>query len=272
MTANILLPTVCVPSRAQVAATSRARLREKFQSAVNKVIFQQKDYIDMKKEGAQGAKLSTNYFLECFTKAHYSERAGKALFSEYKSSDSALSFSLWLDSEESSLCKDKVLKKILKYEAKLFGQASTVGKTLEDFQVTYLDDQARRQYRVILSQQGTFMYPEMQPDTPYIFVLDKNDRLYAASMKVNQFHHSSFLSGRPVKAAGVFTLDPNNKLRSISNASGHYHPNDAQMVNILKYLQTRNVALESVFLELKEVEKPTRHYDSALGFLSSIRK
>ncbi len=51
-----------------------------------------------------------------------------------------------------------------------------------------------------------------------------------------KFHHSSFLSGKPVKCAGE-VLFLNGAVRYVSNESGHYQPSTQQLIDIVEVLR-----------------------------------
>ena len=54
--------------------------------------------------------------------------------------------------------------------------------------------------------------------------MDNEGNLYASTRQiVGQFHHSSFLAGQPVAAAGELQVK-NGILEYITNSSGHYWP------------------------------------------------
>ncbi len=61
-----------------------------------------------------------------------------------------------------------------------------------------------------------------------IFVVDLEGNLYAHSHTVGKFHHSSFLSGRPVQAAGEMVVQ-DGTLKVVTCKSGHYAPTWAEM-------------------------------------------
>lgn len=57
-----------------------------------------------------------------------------------------------------------------------------------------------------------------------IFVMDENGQLYASNYhEVYRFHHSSFLAGGLVRAAGELSVR-NGVIEEMSNCSGHYRP------------------------------------------------
>jgi hypothetical protein len=57
-----------------------------------------------------------------------------------------------------------------------------------------------------------------------IFVMDSNGTFYASNdQMIGDFHHSSFLAGGAVAAAGELEVE-NGVLKTISDKSGHYRP------------------------------------------------
>lgn len=75
-----------------------------------------------------------------------------------------------------------------------------------------------------------------------IFVASPDGDFYAGSHVVSQFHHSSFLAGKPVLAAGEIIVE-NGYLKLITAKSGHYQPTKEQFFNGLKALERNRVHL-----------------------------
>ncbi len=102
--------------------------------------------------------------------------------------------------------------------------------------IVYLRPDERDRYRLTLEGNqlcyaGT--HEPVKPDT-YLFVMDKIPNLFIASevreIEGNKlFHHSTFLSGEPVLAAGEVTIE-NGKITKIANYSGHYQPGLAALL------------------------------------------
>lgn len=121
---------------------------------------------------------------------------------------------------------------------------SQVKKLLQH--VAYLDAQARVRYRVVM-QNGLLQKDGKPLDTTNmkthftgpgwaIYVLSPSGVFYTGSHVVGQFHHSSFLEGRPVKGAGEWKVN-NGKLIEITAKSGHYKPKKEHFINCLKSLR-----------------------------------
>ncbi|OUL31936.1 hypothetical protein BV378_01330 [Nostoc sp. RF31YmG] len=89
----------------------------------------------------------------------------------------------------------------------------------------------------------------------YIFVMDASGEFYAVDegaerMKREQkVHHSTLLSGEDVAGAGEIQIR-DGKVEVITDQSGHYQPSIVQTHQVVKSLQKKGVALESVGVEL----------------------
>lgn len=79
-----------------------------------------------------------------------------------------------------------------------------------------------------------------------IFVMDKHGNLYASNHHaVGQFHHSSFLGGKPVAGAGELMVT-NGKLKFISDQSGHYRPPPQAMQQVIDALEDAGMNVDDV--------------------------
>lgn len=78
-----------------------------------------------------------------------------------------------------------------------------------------------------------------------IFVVDRKDQIYAGSHISGHFHHSSFLAGDFVSAAGEIAVY-NGQIVAITCKSGHYRPGIQNMVNFLKILYRQGVNLRNL--------------------------
>ncbi|WP_063041143.1 WXG100-like domain-containing protein [Nocardia grenadensis] len=74
-----------------------------------------------------------------------------------------------------------------------------------------------------------------------IFVMDRAGNLYASNYhEAGLFHHSSFLAGGPVAAAGELVVI-NGQLRLLTDSSGHYRPSRAYTLQAVGYLRNQGV-------------------------------
>ena len=103
----------------------------------------------------------------------------------------------------------------------------------------YLNDEERKQYLIYVKNGSiydangnlfdTSSAPSLHPIDGVeggvaIFVMDEKGEIYASlTPQVTVFHHSTFLAGKPVAAAGQMQVIQ-GKLKYIDNRSGHYRP------------------------------------------------
>jgi hypothetical protein len=125
--------------------------------------------------------------------------------------------------------------------------------------VDYLDETQRAQYKVTI-QNGLICDAQGKPfDTRYatlayrgrygnevlpgraIFVMDGKGEIFICNRWAQgKFHHSSFLSGAPVAAAGDIHID-GGVVKVISRASGHYEPTPDQLSQFAERLRSQGV-------------------------------
>ncbi|KAF9323643.1 hypothetical protein BG006_001275 [Podila minutissima] len=79
----------------------------------------------------------------------------------------------------------------------------------------------------------------------YIYVTDPQGILYVAQKVKGQFHHSSFLGGGTVCAAGGIIVN-HGRLIKINPKSGHYRPGQRHFDKLLDNLKNMGISLEGV--------------------------
>ncbi|KAF9904595.1 hypothetical protein EC991_002584 [Linnemannia zychae] len=79
----------------------------------------------------------------------------------------------------------------------------------------------------------------------FIYVTDPQGVLYIAQKVKGQFHHSSFLGGGTVCAAGGIVVNQ-GKLIKINPKSGHYRPGQRHFDRLLSNLKAMGISLEGV--------------------------
>lgn len=75
-----------------------------------------------------------------------------------------------------------------------------------------------------------------------IFVMGETGDIYIANChRMGQFHHSSFLAGGPVAAAGEIRIET-GVVKLLSRASGHYEPTSAQFTQVMDRLRDQGIS------------------------------
>ncbi|WP_307270573.1 hypothetical protein [Chryseobacterium sp. W4I1] len=145
----------------------------------------------------------------------------------------------------------------VKYSTTSLENMYTVGSK-KDFEkgVKYLTEKERTSYEVfvqydkIVDSEGnlidTYVSISTLEDgtsvkTEYaIFVMSEEGKIYLSkNRQVGEFHHSSFLEGKPISAGGEILIKQ-GRIKEINNGSGHYRPTlDLVEKNTIKELQNR---------------------------------
>ncbi|KAF9999410.1 hypothetical protein BGZ79_007004 [Entomortierella chlamydospora] len=112
------------------------------------------------------------------------------------------------------------------------GDDVDVSQVLPDSNET--DDEATRLEKKRLRNKSKFIY-----------VTDPKGTLYVAQKVKGQFHHSSFMGGGSVCAAGGIIVN-HGKLLKINPKSGHYRPGQRHFGRLLENLKEMGVSLEDV--------------------------
>jgi hypothetical protein len=96
----------------------------------------------------------------------------------------------------------------------------------------------------LLVQGGGLLDTSAAHNGSYIFVMDGDGNIYSAD-KAQVSHHSAFLAGGPVAAAGHWQVT-NGVVQWISNVSGHYQPPIDYCKQILKELKRRGISVNGI--------------------------
>jgi hypothetical protein len=89
----------------------------------------------------------------------------------------------------------------------------------------------------------------------WIYVLDMHSRLYINRKMPGRFHHSSFVAGGAVKAAGSIVVEE-GILKQLTTWSGHYRPRSSDIAMFLEWLEAKQVNMKDVELLLVKPQKP----------------
>lgn len=79
----------------------------------------------------------------------------------------------------------------------------------------------------------------------WIFVVDLHGRMYLGRKRKGIFHHTSFVAGAPVYAAGKIMIK-HGKILAIEPHSGHFKPNLKNLTALLYLLHRRQVDVDQI--------------------------
>ncbi|MEV0075810.1 toxin glutamine deamidase domain-containing protein [Nocardia neocaledoniensis] len=128
--------------------------------------------------------------------------------------------------------------------------------------VRYLDENERQAFRLEIRNGQLYAANGRPFDTRggqsvwhgggrAIFVMDQDGNLYASLRhSPGIFHHSSFLAGAPVAAAGELVVI-GGVLQQLTDSSGHYRPERGHTVQAIEHLRSLGVALSAAQVELE---------------------
>ncbi|HVV87919.1 MAG TPA: hypothetical protein VHE35_32990 [Kofleriaceae bacterium] len=100
----------------------------------------------------------------------------------------------------------------------------------------------------------------------YIFVMNAAGQFFAGKGMPGIVHHSSFMAGGAVAAAGEVSIR-DGRLLSISNNSGHYQPGPAYLWQAVKQLEVIGAPLDEIMVSVIGVGQRFR---SARAFLDAM--
>ncbi|MFP5492381.1 MAG: hypothetical protein ACLGG0_12825 [Bacteriovoracia bacterium] len=144
-----------------------------------------------------------------------------------------------------------------KYKTKPMKEAYQ-GENLRDGQtgvpVKYLTPEELKAHQIfprngqIYDANGNLLCPK--GNCKGIFVMDDEGRFFFKENAIEgEFHHSSFLSGKPVAGAGELIFN-DGKLHAITNLSGHYRPPAEYMHQVTHALEAQGIILPKFVLRL----------------------
>jgi hypothetical protein len=157
--------------------------------------------------------------------------------------------------------KEKKIKKIPKYKNTKPMASKYVGEetgSVWGTKVKYLSEAERKKYKLTIkdgrlhdsagelfdTKSASSVFPDGGGKA--IFVMDEYGNIYASKMQaVGEFHHSSFLAGKPVAAAREISIE-NGVVKEITRRSGHYMPSEKHLNQFVTELRSQGVSTETV--------------------------
>lgn len=128
--------------------------------------------------------------------------------------------------------------------------------------VAYLDENGRRALRLeirngLLYTANGELFDTSAGQTVWsgggqaIFVMDQHGNLYASlEHSAGRFHHSSFLAGAPVAAAGELVVS-RGVVQLLTDSSGHYRPERGHTLQAVEHLRRLGIPLSAAQVEFE---------------------
>ena len=148
--------------------------------------------------------------------------------------------------------------KVVKYDFELSKQGATK-VTIAGNQILTHDNQLLDTKKMVTHHSGPGFA---------IYVISGEGNFHVASHKVGQYHHSSILAGGKVACAGEMKVT-NGILSFISNKSGHYRPDNDDLLHALAILQKNGNSMHFAVNRLAANNKVEK-YPSVDAFLTDI--
>lgn len=80
-------------------------------------------------------------------------------------------------------------------------------------------------------------------------------------LSASRFHHSSFVSGEAVQAAGLMVAHQ-GRLTKLYGHSGHYRPSEYNIYQLLMYLKARGIDMTHVEVDVQRMLRINRINDA----------
>jgi len=122
--------------------------------------------------------------------------------------------------------------------------------------IRYLNEEERLNYKLEIKDGKAYvggrMLPHLTPDEDpnseinYMYSMDPKGNIYLfenGPLASCRFHHSSLVNGDAVAGAGHFKIQQ-GVINYASNCSGHYHPSDDLLDQVLEVLRENGVSVK----------------------------
>lgn len=227
--------------------------RQNFSAALDDVVRARGVVDNAKQNNLAGRALAPNYALERNSARHVPAMTGTQMRTKYDQERGAgstqLSFDDWMTHIAIPFAEDDTTQRLGLARDGNFGRSTAEA-------VKYCTPQERWSRSlsvrggVILDADGERYHTGLKK-TAFsgtgwaIYVMDFEGVFYSDSHAVNQFHHSSFFAGGPVRAAGELAVD-GGRLVAITNKTGHYLARPQELADALAVMRDGGVDLSGV--------------------------
>lgn len=122
--------------------------------------------------------------------------------------------------------------------------------------IRYLNEEERLDYKLEIKEGKAYLRGRMLPhltadedpnsEVNYMYSMDLKGNIYVnedGPLAGCRFHHSSLVAGEPVTGTGHFKIQQ-GVINYASNCSGHYHPPDVLLDQVLEVLKENGVTVK----------------------------
>ncbi|KAI4365650.1 hypothetical protein MLD38_021616 [Melastoma candidum] len=210
---------------------------------------------------AKAQKLAFQHWIEAIDPRHRYGHNLRLYFDEWRKSSAGQPFFLWLDVGEG---KDVDLNDCPRSK-------------LREECIKYLGPQEREYYEYLVVDGKIIHKLSGEPlDTAdgssgrkWIYVMSTWHKLYVGEKRKGHFHHSSFLAGGVILAAGRLSAEQ-GILQSISTYSGHYRPTEESLKRFMAFLEESGVNLDDIKINKLSEDSETEERKPQAAFESSF--
>lgn len=113
----------------------------------------------------------------------------------------------------------------------------------KSYEIKFVSHGEVEEVRVQYAASGDVVHTDER--SKWIFVLDLSGRMYLGRKRKGRFHHSSFVSGAPIFAAGKIIIK-NGVILAVEPHSGHYKPRLENLLALCFMLAKHAVDIDSI--------------------------
>ncbi|KAG7381320.1 hypothetical protein PHYPSEUDO_006206 [Phytophthora pseudosyringae] len=181
------------------------------------------------------------FHLRAFHKAWKLEMAAQDEEGRARSSSSEdASFFHWLDHGNG---KDVDLPECTQQELRTTRVEYCNAEQRKHYELQFVATGAGDDVRVQYAASGRIVHTDER--SKWIFVMDLSGRMYLGRKRKGRFHHSSFVSGAPIFAAGKIIIK-NGVILAVEPHSGHFKPRLENLLALCSMLINHGVDIDSI--------------------------
>ncbi len=132
---------------------------------------------------------------------------------------------------------------------------------LEENATDFFSNRLLKKHEVHIKNQSLYRDGNFLPEGNYIFILNQKKKLLAATKRPKgpngRTQHSSLSLGKPVLAAGNFSISSGSQILTLETHSGHYKPPPQNLDRLIEWLKDRGLKFSVISDSTSYEEKPS---------------